>query len=207
MAFKKISSAITLPVFAMAEKTLPKMIEWLKLLLLSIDARDRDISAWINSMAVTEAELTLADNTTGDVSTSRHGFAPKAPNDTTKFLRGDAAWAVPAHASLSGIAPSWTAVSSFSNSWVNSGSPYYNASYMKDPHGFVHLVGRIKDGTVGSAAFTLPEGYRPTATLQFAVLSNNDIGKISVNSDGEVIPGVPSVNTWAQLDNVIFFAG
>lgn len=44
---------------------------------------------------VVESEITLADNTTGDVSTSKHGFAPKAPNDTTKFLRGDATWAVP----------------------------------------------------------------------------------------------------------------
>lgn len=36
------------------------------------------------------------DNTDLDVSTSLHGLAPKAPNDTTKFLRGDGTWAVPA---------------------------------------------------------------------------------------------------------------
>lgn len=35
------------------------------------------------------------DNTIGDVSTTAHGFAPKAPNDTTKFLRGDATYAIP----------------------------------------------------------------------------------------------------------------
>lgn len=45
-----------------------------------------------------EAGLTLADNTTADVSTTKHGFTPKAPNDSTKFLRGDATWAVPASA-------------------------------------------------------------------------------------------------------------
>lgn len=44
---------------------------------------------------LTEAGITLADNTTGNVSTTKHGLAPKAPNDTTKFLRGDATWAVP----------------------------------------------------------------------------------------------------------------
>jgi hypothetical protein len=32
------------------------------------------------------------DNTDLDVSTSRHGLVPKAPNDTAKFLRGDATW-------------------------------------------------------------------------------------------------------------------
>jgi len=44
--------------------------------------------------AIEETGLTLADNTTGDVSTSKHGFCPKAPNDTAKFLRGDGTWAV-----------------------------------------------------------------------------------------------------------------
>lgn len=32
------------------------------------------------------------DNTDLNVSTSKHGLAPKAPNDTTKFLRGDGTW-------------------------------------------------------------------------------------------------------------------
>jgi hypothetical protein len=33
------------------------------------------------------------DVTTLDVTTSLHGLCPKAPNDTTKFLRGDGSWA------------------------------------------------------------------------------------------------------------------
>ncbi len=48
-----------------------------------------------NCTGLPEGGLTLSDNTTNDVSTTKHGFAPKAPNDTTKFLRGDATWAVP----------------------------------------------------------------------------------------------------------------
>ncbi len=35
------------------------------------------------------------DNTDLNVSTSAHGLTPKAPNDTAKFLRGDASWAIP----------------------------------------------------------------------------------------------------------------
>jgi hypothetical protein len=42
-----------------------------------------------------ENGLWLSDNTIGDVSTSRHGLTPKAPNDVSKFLRGDGTWAVP----------------------------------------------------------------------------------------------------------------
>lgn len=49
----------------------------------------------IDNAAVTEAKIGLSDNTTNDVDTTKHGFTPKAPNDTAKFLRGDGAWAVP----------------------------------------------------------------------------------------------------------------
>jgi len=42
-------------------------------------------------------DLAAPDDTSDlDVSTSKHGLCPKAPNDTTKFLRGDGAWGVPA---------------------------------------------------------------------------------------------------------------
>jgi hypothetical protein len=40
-----------------------------------------------------EAALNLTDLTVGDVTTTRHGFMPKAPNSTTLFFRGDASWA------------------------------------------------------------------------------------------------------------------
>ena len=38
----------------------------------------------------------FTDVTTGDVSTSAHGFTPKLPNDNTKFLDGTGAYTVPA---------------------------------------------------------------------------------------------------------------
>lgn len=43
-----------------------------------------------------EAALALTDITTNDVSISKHGFAPKAPNDATKFLDGTGAYSTPA---------------------------------------------------------------------------------------------------------------
>ncbi len=48
--------------------------------------------------AGTDANLTLSDITTNNVSITAHGFAPKAPSDATKFLNGanPPAWAVPA---------------------------------------------------------------------------------------------------------------
>lgn len=51
--------------------------------------------AKINNGAVTEAKITLADNTTNDCSTTKHGFTPKAPNVTTKYLDGTCNWSTP----------------------------------------------------------------------------------------------------------------
>lgn len=48
--------------------------------------------------AATEGDITLADVTTLDVSSSKHGLAPKAPGTTTDFLRGDGTWAEPSSA-------------------------------------------------------------------------------------------------------------
>lgn len=53
--------------------------------------------------AVVEADITLADNTTNNVTSTKHGFAPKSPADATKFLNGAAtsAWAAVKDSDLS----------------------------------------------------------------------------------------------------------
>jgi len=51
------------------------------------------VSTWA---VVTDALLSTSDITTNDVSTTKHGFAPKAPNDATKYLDGTGAYSVPA---------------------------------------------------------------------------------------------------------------
>ena len=51
-----------------------------------------------------EADLSLADNTTNNVSTTKHGFVPKAPNNTAHFLNGAGAWSAPDHGSIGGLA-------------------------------------------------------------------------------------------------------
>lgn len=46
--------------------------------------------------AVVEADQTLANNTTNNVSITKHGYAPILPNDATKYLDGTGAYTVPA---------------------------------------------------------------------------------------------------------------
>lgn len=60
-------------------------------------------SSGLQGGQVTEAALSTSDVTTADLTTAKHGFAPKAPNDTGKWLRGDATWAVLPGSSLNVI--------------------------------------------------------------------------------------------------------
>lgn len=60
------------------------------------------VAADFSALTVTESNITLADVVTDDVSITKHGFVPKAPNDTAKFLRGDATWAAASAGNLTG---------------------------------------------------------------------------------------------------------
>lgn len=49
-----------------------------------------------NATGLPESGLSLTDIATNNASTSKHGFAPKYPNDATKYLDGTGAYTVPA---------------------------------------------------------------------------------------------------------------
>ena len=87
----------------------------------------------------------------------------------------------------------------FANSWVNYDASH-PAKFFKDALGFVHLIGWIKSGTVGSAAFTLPLGYRPPQDAIFPVDSYAAYGRVRIYTDGTVVPVTPSGNTLVCLD-------
>jgi hypothetical protein len=65
----------------------------------------------------------------------------------------------------------WTAVT-FTNGWVNVGAGWQTCQYRKVGD-IVYIRGRIKSGTIGAAAFTLPAGFRPPASQQFIATSND----------------------------------
>ncbi|MDE2098583.1 MAG: hypothetical protein KGL39_15115 [Patescibacteria group bacterium] len=95
----------------------------------------------------------------------------------------------------------------YTNTWTYYGAPYAKAAYLKNPTGFVRLLGVIKGGTVGSAAFQLPPGYRPAvAPGPFAVVSNGAFGRVDIGTDGTVTPQSPSSNASVSLENIVFQA-
>lgn len=93
----------------------------------------------------------------------------------------------------------------FTNSWVNFGGAYNPAGYFKDKEGVVHLRGLIANGVIGSAAFTLPIGYRPANTEFGATQATAAFATYRVDNAGNVIP-FSGTNTYFSLDNITFRA-
>lgn len=57
-----------------------------------------------------ESNLSFTDITTNNVSTSKHGFVPKAPNDSSKFLDGTGAYSTPSTSAAGGFTDDGTIV-------------------------------------------------------------------------------------------------
>jgi hypothetical protein len=88
------------------------------------------------------------------------------------------------------------------NSWANyspgSGGNWEQAGYWKDASGVVHIRGFVKSGTINTAVFTLPTGYRPTQDIHLATISNDALGKLQVLSNGNVMAAAGS-NVWFSI--------
>lgn len=94
---------------------------------------------------------------------------------------------------------------SFLNSWVNYDTTYNDAGYFKDTVGVVHLRGLVKNGTIGTAIFTLPAGYRPIRRQLFTTSSNGALGRCDVEANGNVLANAGN-NAWFSLDGLTFLA-
>lgn len=94
-------------------------------------------------------------------------------------------------------------ISSFTSSWVAFDAAR-TVTYYRD-RGRVYISGAIKSGVIGSPAFTLPAGYRPTTSgpLAFAVMSNGDFGEIDISAAGVVTPVVGN-NAYVFLHGISF---
>ncbi|XVV02757.1 hypothetical protein ACQPW3_36220 [Actinosynnema sp. CA-248983] len=89
------------------------------------------------------------------------------------------------------------------NGWVNYGEEWTTAQYRKGPGPLVTVRGLIRNGTANHIA-TLPEGFRPSATLLTAQLAADTVGRVDFRANGEVIRHVGS-NTWVTV-NATFHA-
>jgi hypothetical protein len=130
----------------------------------------------ISGSSATDATLSTSDITTNNVSTTQHGFAPKAPNSTQQFLRGDAAWAV---ANL----PS-AAFASLPACASNNGAVYRATDVGEAPGALLvcngtrwkPLNGRVRLKTLGAAVtgLTNTEAISLQASLPSGLMAAND---------------------------------
>lgn len=101
----------------------------------------------------------------------------------------------------------WTAPS-YSGNWQDVGSGWSTGGYRRDERGTVHIKGLVKcPSSFTSTVFTLPSGYRPTATLQIPVRGGDGtFSYVSINSSGVVTFGGTSTAAALSvtLDNIHF---
>jgi hypothetical protein len=111
-----------------------------------------------------ESDLSVTDITTNNVSTTAHGFAPKAPNDATRYLDGTGAYSLPA-----GAAAVTDATIATSDITTN------NVSITK--HGFApkapNDATRYLDGT---GAYSTPAGGGGGATVYYGQSQATAVG-------------------------------
>lgn len=113
------------------------------------------ITADIKAASVTEAMQVLADNTTNDVSTSKHGYAPKLPNDATKYLDGTGGWSVPA----GGGGGSWTKIATSSPTSTNTLT--FNSL---GSHRHLKIIGMMRSQTSGTGGEDLQLQFNSDTT-------------------------------------------
>lgn len=139
--------------------------------------------------------MSAADKTTMATVVSTDGAQTLTNKTLTAPIISAPAFSGTATGSLTNIAlttpvitpEAWVNVSVFSNSWVNFDATNV-CRYRKDPDGVVWVQGRVKSGTLGLTAFTLPAGYLPARTEVFADVTNGAFGYVSVATSGAVTP-------------------
>lgn len=96
----------------------------------------------------------------------------------------------------------------FQNTWTNYNAFGFGiaAAYRRLQNGLVVMRGLVKraSGTFPSTIFTLPVNYRPNENILFAVLTNDVLGRMDVNSDGTISAQAGS-NVYFQI-NACFYA-
>lgn len=121
----------------------------------------------------------------------------------------------------------WTAVT-FQNSWADYGGGFQTCQYRKLGD-MVQLRGLMRLGTAGTTAFTLPAGYRPSATLivtggagsrtafntgaasagtahTHPITQTEAAARIDISSTGTVNVNSTAGNAWISLSGIAFSA-
>lgn len=143
-----------------------------------------------NCTGLPESVLTFTDITTNNVSTTKHGFAPKSPNDATKYLDGTGAYSVPA-----GSGGTLTANSTATSGFTAGQILYSDGSLLQASAATLTSAGAFSGTTVTGSGIvkTTSAGSAAAPSL---VVGNATTGFYSVSTTGFGI----SVNGVLKID-------
>lgn len=175
---------------------------------LTINGTTQNLTA-DRTFTVTDANLSTSDITTNDVSITKHGFAPKAPNNTSQFLRGDGTWATPVIADPAG----WNYIVKSANQDVTNNATLQDDTelqfsvvagghYMLELDAVIsanNTTGDYKNAFVVSAGTMKAQGIIMTNT-NLGVAQITNINAISANITNTVSIGT----TTADIDMLLF---
>ncbi len=128
--------------------------------------------------SIVESDISLSNNTTNNVSTSKHGFTPILPNVSTQFLNGQGNWTTPSGVTSSYITQSFTTQTSI-NVVHNFGA--YPVIQVLDNTGAVLIPMGIVNNTLND--FTVTFSSNHTGIIIASVGSPQPQSVISVSSN------------------------
>jgi nitrogen fixation protein len=157
---------------------------------ITVNGTSADLSA-DRTFTVTDANLSTSDITDNNVSISKHGFAPKLPNDATKYLDGTGNYSVPG-----------------SNNWID----YSSTSTIVGWSSFTTKVLKYRvvgkqmfvqlriDGTSNSTSltFTLPNNAIDTVYGHHRYINNGTVG--TALQTGRILGGANLFSAWTSTN-------
>lgn len=156
---------------------------------------------------ISDVTISLTDIVTNNVSTLKHGFAPKGDGDTSKFLNANGAYSVPGGVSLS-AANTWTALQTFATGARSSGvARYFTIQTPADTSltASTESIG-VQVGGDSSAATVIRQHATGALTTQreyvFVAPTYSFVGASTVTTAATVaITGEPVLGTNATFTN------
>lgn len=153
----------------------------------------QQVSSGVPSLQqVADADLSTTDITTNNVSTSKHGFTPKLPNDATKYLDGTGAYSTPSGGG-GGTYPV-TATLWRDEDVVTVGNALISTVDAAQLYAFTAYQNAAANGDTFTHKFFLAAG---TYTLSVLGITASDAGKIDWYLDAEGSPQISGQDWYA----------
>lgn len=145
----------------------------------------------LDTLSITEALLTLADNTTANTSATKHGFCPKIPNNTTTFLRGDATFAAPTGGgnlilvSTQTIAGAAVTTVEFNSLDINTDGAYLLVAYLEGAA--TSNIALYFNDDVTDANYVRTRIYCDSSSVTPSSSNDGNIGLVTINTSATIM--------------------